>query len=214
MARRKSSRILPLVLVLVAIAIAIAVLISLARAIFLPSDSKKNNDDSLTSQTQSLDPTAALLDTSADRSVSLIASGPIVAQENFRSYQITITPSERKLILYEGYLGTVVDSQSLDNNVNAYGQFVGALNLAGLTAAKTPEDLKDNRQGVCATGEYYQFDLLKNYNKDLVYRYWTSTCSGSSGTLKANAEQIIDLFVRQIPEARTILKNINVYVSK
>lgn len=211
MARRKSSRILPLVLVLVAIAIAIAVLISLARAILLPKDSSNDNS---TVQTQALNPTDELLNTEADRSVSLIASGPIVAQENFRSYQITITPSERKLILYEGYLGTVVDSQSLDNNVNAYGQFVGALNLAGLTAAKTPEDLKDNRQGVCATGEYYQFDLLKNYNKDLVYRYWSSTCSGSPGTLKANAEQIIDLFVRQIPEARTILKNINVYVSK
>ena len=212
MARRKSPRILPLVLVLAAIAIAVAVLISLARAIFLPSDNSKNDKD--TSQSQTLNPTKELLNTESDRSVSLVASGPIVAQENFRSYQIIITPSERKLILYEGYLGTVVDSQSLDNNVNAYGQFVGALNLAGLTAAKTPEDLKDNRQGVCAIGEYYQFDLLKSYNKDLVFRYWSSTCPGSSGTLKANAEQIIDLFVRQIPDARTILKNINVYVSK
>ena len=42
MARRKSNRILPLVLVLIAIAIAIAVLISLARAVFLPSE---NNDN-------------------------------------------------------------------------------------------------------------------------------------------------------------------------
>ena len=210
MARRKSNRILPLVLVLIAIAIAIAVLISLARAVFLPSE---NNDNQSTgqSQTQALDPTAALIDTSADRSVSLVASGPIVANENFRSYQILVSPSSRKLILYEGYLGRVVDSIDLDNNVNAYTQFVNALNLAGLTAAKIPDDLKDNRQGVCATGEYYQFDLNKNYDKDLVARYWTSTCSGSTGTLKADAKQIIDLFVVQIPDARTILKDINVY---
>ena len=83
MARRKSSRILPLVLVLVAIAIAIAVLISLARAILLPKDSSNDNS---TVQTQALNPTDELLNTEADRSVSLIASGPIVAQENFRSY--------------------------------------------------------------------------------------------------------------------------------
>ena len=210
MARRKSNRILPLVLVLIAIAIAIAVLISLARAVFLPSENNDNQSTGQT-QTQALDPTAALIDTSADRSVSLVASGPIVANENFRSYQILVSPSSRKLILYEGYLGRVVDSIDLDNNVNAYTQFVNALNLAGLTAAKIPDDLKDNRQGVCATGEYYQFDLNKNYDKDLVARYWTSTCSGSTGTLKADAKQIIDLFVVQIPDARTILKDINVY---
>ena len=210
MARRKSNRILPLVLVLIAIAIAIAVLISLARAVFLPSENNDNQSTDQT-QTQALDPTAALIDTSADRSVSLVASGPIVANENFRSYQILVSPSNRKLILYEGYLGRVVDSIDLDNNVNAYTQFVNALNLAGLTAAKIPDDLKDNRQGVCATGEYYQFDLNKNYDKDLVARYWTSTCSGSQGTLKADAKQIIDLFVVQIPDARTILKDINVY---
>ena len=210
MARRKSNRLLPLVLVLIAIAIAIAVLISLARAVFLPSENNDNQSTGQT-QTQALDPTAALIDTSADRSVSLVASGPIVANENFRSYQILVSPSSRKLILYEGYLGRVVDSIDLDNNVNAYTQFVNALNLAGLTAAKIPDDLKDNRQGVCATGEYYQFDLNKNYDKDLVARYWTSTCSGSKGTLKADAKQIIDLFVVQIPDARTILKDINVY---
>ena len=212
MARRKSNRILPLVLVLIAIAIAIAVLISLARAVFLPSENNDNQSTGQT-QTQALDPTAALIDTSADRSVSLVASGPIVANENFRSYQILVSPSSRKLILYEGYLGRVVDSIDLDNNVNAYTQFVNALNLAGLTAAKIPDDLKDNRQGVCATGEYYQFDLNKNYDKDLVARYWTSTCSGSTGTLKADAKQIIDLFVVQIPDARTILKDINVYAT-
>ena len=82
MARRKSNRILPLVLVLIAIAIAIAVLISLARAVFLPSENNDNQSTGQT-QTQALDPTAALIDTSADRSVSLVASGPIVANENF-----------------------------------------------------------------------------------------------------------------------------------
>ena len=118
MARRKSNRILPLVLVLIAIAIAIAVLISLARAVFLPSENNDNQSTGQT-QTQALDPTAALIDASADRSVSLVASGPIVANENFRSYQILVSPSSRKLILYEGYLGRVVDSIDLDTKIFA-----------------------------------------------------------------------------------------------
>ncbi len=211
MARRKSNRILPVILILIAIAIAIAVLISLARAIFLTSANEGKVKDSETSLI--LDPTAALLDTSADRSVALVASGPIVAQENFRSYQIIIGPSVRKLVLYQGYLDTVVDTLELGNNVAAYKQFVNALNKAGLTSGKLADEADTNRLGVCATGEFYQFDLLKDYHNDLVARWWTSTCSGSPGTLKASAKQIIDLFVVQIPEARSILKNINVYSS-
>lgn len=210
MARHKSSRILPVILVLIAIAIAVAVLISLARAIFITSkeDNSKKSDSSLT-----LDPVTALLDTSADRSVSLAASGPIVAHENFRSYQITISPSQRKLVLYQGYLDTVVDTHELGNNVNAYKQFVNALNNANLASGKPLNEADNNRLGICATGEFYQFDLLKNYNKELVARYWTSTCSKSVGTLNANVKQIIDLFVVQIPDARNILKNIDVYSS-
>lgn len=208
--RLAKSRALPLILVLIAIAITIAVLISLARAFFLPNSNDKevNPESSLV-----LDPTKALLDTSADRSVSLVASGPIVAQENFRSYQILISPSSRKLILYEGYLDTVVDSIELSNNVQAYTQFVNALNRANLTAGNPLKEDDNLRLGVCATGEFYQFDVLKNYNNEVDARYWTSTCSGSPGTLKANARQIIDLFVVQIPGAKSTLKNINVYSS-
>ncbi len=208
MARRRTSRILPVVLVLIAIVIATAVLISLAKAVFLGDNNgskPKKEESSLT-----IDPAAALLDTAADRSVSLIASGPIVAQENFRSYQIVIGPSSRKLILYEGYLGTVVDSIEYSNNITAYAEFVNALYKANLVAG-VPIHEEMDRDGICATGEFYEFDLLKDYNRELVARYWTSTCGGSPGTLKANARQIIDLFIVQVPEARQTLKKINIY---
>ena len=211
MTRRKSPRIIPVILVLIAIAIAVAVLISVARYLFLPRADDNKNDKADTAVV--LTPRESLLDTSADRSVSLIASGPIVAQENFRSYQITIGPSQRKLVLYEGYLGAVVDTLELGNNVNAYTQFVYALDKAGLANGEPLNEDDGHRMGVCATGEFYQFDLLKNYNKDLIARFWTSTCSGSKGTLDANPRQVIDLFVQQIPGARSILRNINVYAS-
>lgn len=211
MARRKTNRMLPMILVLLAIALAIAVLISVARAIFLPSSDGKNDKKPV--ETLIVDPQEALLNTSADRGVSLVARGPIVAQEAFRSYKMVITPSSRKLTLYEGYLDTVVDTWELSNNLKAYTQFVYALDKAGLTAGTPLGDDKNDTRGVCATGEIYSFSLLKDYQKESVANYWTSTCSGSPGSLKASAKQLIDLFVVQIPESREILKNVNVYSS-
>jgi len=69
----------------------------------------------------------ALLKTSDGYEVSLSVRGPIVSDEDFRSYKITISPNIRELHVYKGYKKINLDSIKLNNNLPAYEQFVYAL---------------------------------------------------------------------------------------
>jgi len=191
--RYRTTRFLPIILIVVVIIIAIVAIIALGRAVFHGSSSSKPAAVD-TSQTQ-------LLNTDASSSVRMTVRGPIVAEENFRSYQITISPSQRSLQTFKGYLDTVIDQVQLDNNTDAYTQFVFALNKANL--AKGTADDSDIR-GICASGEVYQFDIMSNGSP--VKTLWTSTCSGSRGTLKANTAQLANLFQVQIPNGSALIQ--------
>lgn len=191
--RYRTTRFLPIVLIIVVIIIAIVAIIALGRAVFNGGNGSKPAAVD-TSQT-------ALLDTDDSSSVRMTVRGPIVAQENFRSYQITISPSSRLIQTFSGYVGTVIDQNELDNNTDAYTQFVYALNKANL--AKGTADSSDIR-GICASGRVYQFDILSD--NESVKTLWSSTCSGSPGTLKANTDQLVGLFQAQIPNADSLIE--------
>ena len=131
MANYNTKRIIPVILVIVIIIIAIVAMVSLARAIFFSGSSSEPAAVDISRQ--------ALLSTTADRSVRMTVRGPIVAEEQFQSYQITVTPSARNLTTFKGYVDTVVDQTNLSNNVAAYEQFVYALDKANLTKGKALE---------------------------------------------------------------------------
>ncbi|MFY9228303.1 MAG: hypothetical protein WAO28_03180 [Candidatus Microsaccharimonas sp.] len=199
MARYRTSRILPVALVIIVIIIAIAALVSLARIVFFSS----------TSTTPATVDTSkeALLDTSVGRSVSMTVRGPIVADEEFQSYQIDISNNVREIKTYKGYLDTVVDSVALSNNVAAYEQFVYALDKANLAKGVELSGDRNDIRGICATGRLYEFTILNN--KQPVKRLWTSTCKGSAGSLNANVSQLTSLFVNQIPDAEKLIDRVN-----
>lgn len=201
MANYRTSRIIPVVLVVVIIIIAIASLVSLARVVFFSGSS--------TNTTQVDVSRDALLNTSVNHSVSMTVRGPIVADETFHSYKIDISSNNRTLSTYTGYLNTVVDQTSLGNNVASYGEFVNALDKANLTKGKQLTGDKNDTSGVCATGNVYQFTIYDGTTdvKDL----WTSTCSGSKGSLDASVTQLTSLFVKQIPGADKMISKINLY---
>lgn len=201
MANYKTSRILPVALVIVIIVIAIIALVSLARAVFFSGSNTATNS----SQTDSSE--SALLDTSAGHSVTMTVRGPIVADEQFRSYEITISPTSRTMTTYTGYLDTVVDQRTLGNNVAAYGEFVNALDKANLAKGKQFSGDKNDTSGICATGRVYDFSI-KN-NSDVVKDLWTSTCSGSRGSLNASVDQVSNLFYKQIPDSNSLIDRIN-----
>lgn len=196
---RNPSRILPIVLVLIVIAIAIAALVSLGRFIFGGNQSSD--------QTQVDVGRTSLLNTSANRSVRMTVRGPIVADENFRSYQVVVDSSTRTLTTYSGYLDQVIDSKQYPNNVKAYEEFVYALDKANMMQGTEIQDDKNDTRGVCATGKVYEFEVLESGGA--VKRLWTSTCKGSAGSFKASVSQVEDLFQKQIPDSQKMLEKVD-----
>jgi hypothetical protein len=198
MATYKSSRTLPTILTVIVIIIAIAGLVAIARFVFFPGSSSSPVTD--TSRDQ-------LLSSAVDRSVSMTVRGPIVADENFRSYQITVSPTSRTIKTYSGYLDAVLDQRTLPNNTAAYEEFVHALDKANFVAGQPFTGDDNDVRGICATGRVYEFSLLSD--SEISEMLWTSTCSGSKGSLRASAEQLSQLFRAQIPESRDLIRDVS-----
>lgn len=188
MATFRSSRILPTILTIVVIIIAIAGFVALMRLIFGGGTTEPVIDTSRQN----------LLSTSEGRAVSMTVRGPIVADEDFRSYQVVISPTERRFTSYTGYLEVITNSQTLSNNTAAYDQFVNALNKANMVEGTPFEGERNNVLGICASGRVYEFRTINN--NETTEMLWTSTCSGSPGSLRASATQLSQLFRSQIPE--------------
>lgn len=142
-----------------------------------------------------------LLSTSATRAVRVDVRGPIVADEKFHSYQIQITPNNRDLTIYNGYLKQVVSNESLGNNIPSYKQFVNALDHANLMNSNELTGTANDTSGVCATGLMYEFTIL-NSNKQ-VKQLWTTSCGNATGSLGRNFNPLLSLFIIQIPDGLT-----------
>jgi len=196
MANYKTTRVIPIALTLILIAIAIAALVSLARFIFFSGGTGTTTSQADISK-------AALLDTFADRAVRMTVRGAIVADETFRSYQIQITPNERRLTTYKGYQNQPINNISLGNNLPAYEQFVYALNRINFMKSNELTGDKNDLRGVCATGFLYEFQILKA--NESLKQLWTSSCSASRGSLNIKLDPLTKLFIAQIPEAKSLI---------
>jgi hypothetical protein len=200
MYKSSSSRVVPIVLVLIVVAIAIAVLVSVGRAIFGGGSAQDTSKVDLGVE--------SLLNTAVDRSVRMNVRGPIVADENFRSYQIAVDSSSRRMTTYSGYLDKTIENVQLGNSAKGYEELVYALNRANLMKGVELDDDKNDTRGICATGRVYEFEVLQG--NSVIKRLWTSTCKGSPGSLKASVTQIQKLFNDQIPDSRKTLSKIDV----
>lgn len=200
--RTSLSRTVPVILIILLVLIAIFALVSLGKALF-----GKNNTTTQTTVSKAVEERNALLSTDLSRAVQMTVRGPIVANENFKSYRIIIKSDSRSLDIYKGYLEDRVDGISLDNNVRAYEEFVFALDKANLSVGTAFSGAKDDTRGICATGTVTEYDLLK-YG-DSIKHLWTSTCRGSQGSLAASNSQVKNLFLAQIPGASELLRKTN-----
>lgn len=197
MNRSGIQRLTPIVLVALIVAISASALYSLGRTLF--NGGNTNTNSSSTAVKPEDAGKEALLSTLANRSVVMTLRGPIVADENFHSYRITVTPSSRNMTTYRGYLDQTVDSVQLTNNTEAYTQFVYALNREKLMNAKPLEGDANDTRGVCPLGVLYEFSVLEG--KDTVRKLWTSSCSNAKGSLKVSSlKKVNRLFKKQIPE--------------
>ena len=193
--RNSISRFIPILLVSIITIVAVAAVIAIGRALF--GDGSSNN----TQPNPNIeDAKTALLSTDVDRSVRLTVRGPIVANENFRSYSVTITPDSREMITYEGYLDNQIDRKRLDNNTKAYTELVYALDKRKMMDGKDLTEEQNDLRGICASGKIYKFETIKN--NSVVKSLWTSDCSGSKGSAQANVNEILDMFLKQIPDGK------------
>lgn len=198
MSRYSKNRILPTALAIVVIIVAVAGLVGLGRLLFV-GGTPKAPEVNVAQE--------ALLTTNPGSSVTMNVRGPIVADENFRSFQITVTPTSREVKTFTGYLDSVIDQESLSNNTAAYTEFVHALNKANLAEGTQFEGDKNDIRGICATGRITQFIIKKD--GEPVQTLWTSTCSGSKGSLRASVDQLSQLFTRQIPSAPNYISKVS-----
>ncbi len=201
--RNSISRFIPILLVIIITIVAVAAVIAIGRALF---GNGSTNDNRNQPNPNIEDAKTALLSTDVDRSVRLTVRGPIVANENFRSYSITITPDSREMITYEGYLDNQIDRKRLDNNTKAYTELVYALDKRKMMDGKDLTDEQNDLRGICASGKIYKFETIKN--NSVVKSLWTSDCSGSKGSAQANVNEILDMFLKQIPDGKKMASGI------
>jgi hypothetical protein len=198
MATYRSTRVLPVALIIIIIVIAIVGLTYIARLLFF-SDNSGVLSQADTSQ-------AALASTSADRAVAMTVRGAIVADEDFRSYQVKVTPNQRILTIYTGYQNQPIDNITIGNNIPAYEQFVYALNRAKLMNNDEATGDSNDTRGVCPTGKLYEFQILKADKS--VKKLWTTSCSNVRGSLGLSVSTLTNLFIDQIPGAQTKIGSI------
>lgn len=191
-----SRRMAPLILIVIITVLVIAILVAVGRALLGgPSGPEEVVDTSRQS----------LLSTSQGSKIQMTVRGPIVADENFRSYQITISPSSRQFVAYSGYLDKVISDKRLSNNVPAYEELVFALDRMGMMSGVEVEGSDNDVRGICSGGQLYQYAVLEG--DTVVKKLWTTSCSKPKGTLEGNAQAIGDMFVRQFDDGYELIRD-------
>jgi hypothetical protein len=108
---------------------------------------------------------------------------------------------------YRGYLKEQVDNEQLSNNLQAYEQLVYALNRAKLMDGTPLSGDANDTRGLCANGTLVEFEVRQGSNS--IQKLWTTSCTGSKGSLKANLTQVSRLFQQQIPDFSKLLSKIS-----
>lgn len=192
------SRVFPIVVLIIIVAIVVIGFVAIGRMIFGGGQGQQ-----APSQQSQLD--SQLLATDSDRSVTMTVRGPIVGDEDFRSYEMTISPSGRSIFTWKGYdRSNAVDEKQLPNDTKAYTEFVNALAYAGFT--KTAETQIEDTNGLCANGRVYTFSLASGANT--TNTRWTTNC-GVKGTFEGNGPAVRELFIKQIPDASKMIGNVD-----
>lgn len=203
--RNSFSRFVPILLVIVIMIVAIAAVIAIGRALL-------GGGESTEPASQVDEGRTALLTTDVSRSVRLTVRGPIVADESFRSYQVTVTPTSRIMTTHEGYLGRQLDTKTFDNNVRAYEEFVHALDKRKMMDGRVLTAGQNDLRGICASNKLYEFETM--VNNETLKKLWTSDCDGSKGSALANVSEILDMFLKQIPEGRKMASDVGLNQSE
>ena len=135
--------------------------------------------------------------------VKLQTGGPIVGDDKYVSYEIEVTETYRKMTTFAGYQQVPTNVKQYDNNLEAYRNFLRALERSGfLTQLKNTEGLDGT--AACPTGR--RFTYVLSDQKEEVSNLWSTSCTNIRGTLGGNASGIRSLFKAQINDFNAMLQ--------
>jgi hypothetical protein len=122
--------------------------------------------------------------------------GPIVANEDHRSYIITVSSNNVTMKTFANYGKILLEEKSYPNTSVSYESFLSALSNANVTAlarnASTEFTFED--QGVCARGRKFFVNLDANIMR------WSTSCSEKEGNAGFNMGPVSTLFQKQVPD--------------
>ena len=131
---------------------------------------------------------------STSSTATLLIDAPTNINQEHRQVRITVSNTQNKIEIIEGYENHVLDSKTYSNNTAAYSTFLQALKLANF--AKGDSKSKVDYRGYCPLGDRYVYTFNDGY-KDL-FQYWATSCG--QGTYHGNRSLTRTLFQRQIPQ--------------
>lgn len=131
-------------------------------------------------------------------------AGQINARENHRVLQITVGQNERTAVIFDGYQGNVLKSQTFLNDSDAYRAFLAALQNNGYTKPRIASR-NVNPLGACPTGKRYNYDILNG--TDVKQSLWSTSCS-IRGTFAGNANTVRTLFENQLPDYSDFVRGV------
>lgn len=168
-------------------------LYSIARSLFNPlqqnGDSSQVESETISSVEQA-------------STVRYIVDGPVVANKEHRSTEVTISRSVVSMKVYSQYGSKLVASKSYTNTDDAYEAFLAALEKLDVTDRVRGTDAEDdyNELGACAQGKRYILEI------DTDIRRWSTSCRNVDGTAGFSMGAVRSLVEKQVPDFREILE--------
>jgi hypothetical protein len=143
----------------------------------------------------------------SNAAVSFTQDGIVNADSLHRSIRITVNNSQVTLDVLKGYNPQVIQSQSFENNQEAYTVFLKAINNAGFLAKTKNTKIPNDETGQCALGSRFILDLSQDGGD--ISRTWASSCGTKTGTSTGAVSTIQALFEDQVPDYQTLISTVN-----
>jgi hypothetical protein len=130
--------------------------------------------------------------------------GEVNAEQEHRAVRITVSRSEARLEVLEGYQRALGEARSYPSNQEAYATFLRALDLQGFDQGVDDPERADYR-GYCPEGNRYLYEIVDGTN--IIQQYWSTSC-GDAGTFAGSPNAVRSLFRDQIPDYRDLTRGV------
>jgi hypothetical protein len=139
--------------------------------------------------------------------VSFTTDGIVNNDSLHRSIRVTVSNSSITLDVLQGYNPQVIQSNTFQNNQEAYSVFLKAINNAGFMLKSKSTKVSPDPAGQCPLGFRYILNL--NQDDQDISNTWTSSCGAKTGTSLASLSLVQTLFQYQVPNYQSLVSNIN-----